>query len=683
MDIKDRTNEQRAREAEELSRQLLIKTEAAQAASEAKSNFLASMSHEIRTPMNTILGMSELIRTDNLDEVQLRLISDIRRMSHTLLQIINDILDYSKIEAGKLELSPSDYNIVSLIDNIYALTKISIGYKALELRYSIAPGVPKVLFGDEVRVRQIITNIVNNAVKYTNKGYVRVQLSRMTRKGVDCLAICVRDTGIGIKEEDFPRLFDAFEQANSGKDKGIIGTGLGLTITKRLLDMMGGDISFESTYGVGSEFSVFIPIMEGDESNIHHFHAINRVILDPETKVLVVDDNELNLTVAQGFLLRHGITPDTSMNGKEAIQKIKKTKYDIVFMDQMMPEMDGIEATTIIRSIEDDHCKQMPIVALTAYSIPNAQKKFLEAGMNDFIIKPIDAEELNKVLLNLLPSNKIIGCSFPETSEGSENRTEQILRDLAPVHDLDLSGGVSRVGSADVYINILRQFCKNVDQYHQEISTSLNTGDWKGYYIKMHALKTVLANIGNSRLSAWAFSLEKASKNGDYDICKAQSEGFCQDMDKLGLLLLQSTLMEETTAPRVKKINFRDLILLLDALDAECVTGNAEKAQKINRELMSISYSPEVDDAVSGICNQVDLYDFEEALTRTANLRKILTDSTRDTLSVDSTQGTLPGDSIRDTLPGDSRGTLPGDNTGSKTRGKSRRKASVKKSPTD
>jgi CheY-like chemotaxis protein len=516
--------------------------------------------------MNTILGMSELIRTDNLDAVQLRLISDIRKMSHTLLQIINDILDFSKIEAGKLELSPSDYDIVSLMGDIHALTKVSIGDKTLELRHSIAPGVPKVLFGDEVRVRQIITNILNNAVKYTQKGYVGVHLSRITRKGVDCLAIRVKDTGIGIKEEDFPRLFDAFEQANSAKNNGIMGTGLGLTITKRLLDLMAGDISFESTYGVGSEFSVYIPIIEGDASNIHQVQAVNRIILAPETKVLVVDDNELNLTVAQGFLLRHGITPDTSMSAKEAIRKIKNVNYDIVFMDQMMPDIDGIEATRIIRSIEGDHYKQMPIVALTAYSIPNAQRKFLEAGMNDFILKPIDANELNRVLLDHLPPGKILGVSIPEKPKGSDEHTERIFRDLRSIHDLDLKGGVSRVGSADVYINILRQFCNNVGQYNLDIAAAISTGDWKAYYINMHALKTVLANIGNSRLSAWAFSLEKASKNGDIDTCKAQSEGFIQDMENLRSLLLQSSLMEEAPVLRVKKINSLDLISMLDAL---------------------------------------------------------------------------------------------------------------------
>jgi PAS domain S-box-containing protein len=277
-----KANEQKAREAEERRRELQVQARAAQAASEAKSRFLASMSHEIRTPMNVIIGMSDLMRTDNLDKTQQSYFKDIKTMSYALLQIINDILDFSKIEAGKMDLIPVDYDIFSLYADICSVTTFTISGKSLEFKHAIDKSIPATLYGDEVRVRQIIMNIVNNAVKYTREGYVDLRLERVARDGWDYLSIRVEDSGIGIKKEDFPKLFAAFEQVDRKKNRGIVGTGLGLSITKRLVGMMGGEIDLQSDYGKGTRIVVLLPLAVGDARKVVRTDASTRAKISPD-----------------------------------------------------------------------------------------------------------------------------------------------------------------------------------------------------------------------------------------------------------------------------------------------------------------------------------------------------------------------------------------------------------------
>jgi signal transduction histidine kinase/DNA-binding NarL/FixJ family response regulator len=606
-------------------RELLIQTEAAQAASEAKSSFLASMSHEIRTPMNTIMGMSELIRTDNLDVVQLRLLTDIRKMSRSLLDIINDILDFSKIEAGKLELAPKDYNLRALYDNICSLTNYAIGEKPLEFRQYYDPSLPSVLYGDEIRVRQIIINLTNNAVKYTIKGYINLSFTRKKINEGDFLCIRVEDTGIGIKEEDYPRLFEAFEQAHLNKNRGIVGTGLGLSISKRLVELMDGSIDFHSAYGFGSFFTVNIPITEGNEEKVQKVQAIKRVLLAPSTKILVVDDNELNLTVAQGFLLRHGVTPDTSMSGAEAIEKITSNKYDIVFMDHMMPDMDGIEVTLRIRALNDEYYQKLPIIALTADAVSESQQRFYEAGINDFIAKPIDANELNRVLKEWAPADSIMGSTKQEQPRAKQ-LSDGLLSELSHVHNLNVSAGISRVGSADVFVNILKQFCNQIGEYEKNIHAAYYNGAWKVYFTYMHSLKTVLANIGDSFMSGWASSLEKASADGNIEMCSDQTGLFCSELLSLRDMLLSTSLMSENNAKTFKKqkIDKKDLLKKLDILEYNCTGGYTDGTEKIAEELMRITYDEYIDAKIAEIYELVQSFDYYKVLEMTPEIRKHL-----------------------------------------------------------
>jgi PAS domain S-box-containing protein len=400
-------NELKVQEVDLQRREMEIQTAAAKASNEAKSNFLALMSHEIRTPMNAILGMSDLIKVDNLDESQLNYFRDIKLMSNSLLQIINDILDFSKIEAGMFEINPVHFNIREKLDNAASVCRFSALQKGLDFSCSVADDVPEVLYGDDIRFRQVIMNIVNNAIKYTKEGSVDIRVELAKEQGLDIVNFRVSDTGIGIKEEHLEAIFEVFRQVDGSNNRGITGTGLGLSISKNLAKLMGGDIKVKSIYGQGSEFIFTLPLKEGDASLIEKEDIGKFVVGSDRVNVLVVDDNEINRKVALAYLQKHSIVADYADSGMQAIEMVKSKDYDLVFMDHMMPEMDGIEATRIIRGLDGDKFKALPIVALTANAVSGAKEEFFEADMNDFISKPIVASHLNKVLKRWLPDDKI------------------------------------------------------------------------------------------------------------------------------------------------------------------------------------------------------------------------------------------------------------------------------------
>ncbi|MCL2623841.1 MAG: PAS domain-containing protein, partial [Planctomycetaceae bacterium] len=511
--VKIKEQEQKIRESDEENRNLEIQKEAAQAASEAKSHFLASMSHEIRTPMNTIIGLLELIRTDNLDTMQTKYIRDVRYMSDVLLQIINDILDFNKIEAGKVELIPTHFNLSTFYDAMVSRHQYLAGAKSLIFNSHLAPDMPRTLLGDELRIGQIIANLISNAIKYTPQGFVNFNITEVEEDGQPFVSIIVEDSGIGIKKENFATLFEEFEQFDSHKNRGITGTGLGLSIAKRLVDMMHGKILVDSEYGKGTKFTVLLPLVKGDPEKVELKEEIERVIVKPDTKVLVVDDNAGNITVAIGMLARHGIFPDTANNGRQAVEMIKANKYDLVFMDHMMPVMDGIEATTIIRKMDGDYFRDLPIIALSANAIDTAQEQFMSCGMNDFVSKPIINSELNFAIARWLPPEKIAAQETmreKETSPSSENLSQnKQLQELTKIEDLSLINGLSRVGGdKNLYIEVLRQFCKDAEGDIDALKQFAKQGKWKDYAIRVHGVKSVFATIGNQFMSDWAFRLE-------------------------------------------------------------------------------------------------------------------------------------------------------------------------------
>ncbi|MDR2517202.1 MAG: response regulator [Spirochaetaceae bacterium] len=632
-----RANEERAREADRRNRALAVEFEAARAASEAKSGFLASMSHEIRTPMNVIIGMSELIPMDNLNEVQTRYLRDIRGVSQSLLQIINDILDFSKIEAGKLELIPDHYRVAGLFDNVCSLIRFTIADKPLEFRASLAEDIPPVLFGDEIRVRQVIINILNNAVKYTGEGYVDFSLCKTEKNGHPYLVFRVEDTGAGIKQTDFLRLFGAFEQFDVRKNRGIAGTGLGLSITKRLVDLMNGEIEVKSEYGKGSVFTVSIPLMEGDPAWVEPSAVLEEVTVSSGARILVVDDNAVNITVALAYLLKHGVTPDTASSGREAIAQISAKKYDLVFMDHMMPEMDGAEATRHIRSLPGDYYRALPIIALSANAVSGARESFLEAGMNDFISKPIEAAELNRVLAAWLPREKILTGKKPAEKKPAGTGTEkedmmkeaelnETIERLKSISDLSVASALSRLGGdRTLYIEILHQFCADLDKDLDTIRDGLKTGVLHKSGIKIHALKTVLLNTGNEFLAAWARDLEQAVKAKDIGTCNRQIPNFCAGLEKFRDELRKIPALEPDAAPVKKADIARDLLiadleLLADYCHA-CRTADAEKAAET---LNLTTYREDIDVEIREIYHLVKSFDYEEAMTKIDTVKSAL-----------------------------------------------------------
>ncbi|MBE6765467.1 MAG: response regulator [Ruminococcaceae bacterium] len=378
--------------------------EAAEAGNRAKSDFLSQMSHEIRTPMNAVLGMSRIaMDSENMDEIKTCL-KNVESSGTHLLGIINDILDISKIEAGKMELDISQVDLPELISGVSNMIGFAAADKGLLFVKKISAGIPKTLRSDSKRLRQVLINLLNNAIKFTNEGQVTLDVSA----DGDTLHILVSDTGIGIKEEDSHRLFGAFEQLDRVRNRSVGGTGLGLMITKSIVEMMGGMITYESTYGKGTTFIVDIPYESCEtEEPTDAAKRSTGTFKAPDVRALVVDDNAINLLVAVGVLKKYGMTCDSASNALSAVELARQNRYDIIFMDHMMPDIGGIEATAMIRELGEEYLS-LPVVALTANAIVGGREMFISHGLNDYISKPIDPHELDALLLRQLPCEKIV-----------------------------------------------------------------------------------------------------------------------------------------------------------------------------------------------------------------------------------------------------------------------------------
>ena len=390
----------------------------ADAANQAKSSFLAHMSHEIRTPMNAVLGMDELILRENSNPQITEYAESIKRGGKTLLSIINDILDFSKIEAGKMNIVEDEYYLKNTINDLAEMTKVRAEEKGLKINVLVNPDIPARLYGDEVRVKQIITNLLTNAVKYTEKGSVNLSVDyQMEEDGSLKVIALIEDTGIGIKEEDMDKLYGSFERIENASNHKTEGTGLGMSITLKLLALMGGELKVESEYGTGSKFTAIIPQralgsekIGSLEDNLREEKKKETGISSFATKdasVLIVDDNKVNLIVAKSLLKNTGISVDTALSGYECLDKIKKKHYDILLIDNRMPELSGIETLKLILEDKSHMCVGVPTVALTADASEGAKTYFENCGFSDYLSKPINPELYEKMILRLLPGEKV------------------------------------------------------------------------------------------------------------------------------------------------------------------------------------------------------------------------------------------------------------------------------------
>ena len=520
------------------NRKLAEAAKQANQANEAKSYFLSTMSHDIRTPMNAILGLNEMVLRDSRDD-NIRMYSEsIRTAGNTLLGIINDILDFSKIEAGKMELINVDYSFVSLLNDLVNMVQKKAEDKGLVFNLDIDRNIPSTLNGDEIRIKQVIINILSNAVKYTGQG--SVTFSAHARKLSDkpdsiMLKISVADTGTGIKPEDLGRLFVAFERIEEKKNRNIEGTGLGMAITQRFLDMMGSHLEVESEYGRGSVFSFELeqkvvkwdPIGDFEEAyrrSISERTSYHEKFTAPDARVLVVDDTPVNLTVFVSLLKRTGLKIDTAESGDEGISLFIKNQYDVIFLDHMMPDKDGIETLKEMKAITDTQNTLTPVICLTANAISGMREMYTNAGFDDYLTKPIDAERLETMLLQYLPDDKVTCVSGDDDIDEDE---DQALPDfLYDIKEIDTDSGLNYCGDGESYVDALMMYMGSAEKKAEEIEKYRAAGDIKNVTIKVHALKSASRSIGALELGEFAERLEKAGDSGD-------QETLYQELDKL------------------------------------------------------------------------------------------------------------------------------------------------------
>ena len=423
-----------------------------------------------------------------------------------------------------MTLVPEHYDFKTLIDNICSMMRFLIKDENVAFDLNINGDMPKYLYGDDVRLRQILLNILSNAMKFTKAGFVRLSIE-VTESEIH---FAVRDTGAGIRNKDIPYLFEAFKQLDTPGSRNNKGTGLGLTITKALVEMMNGKIMVESVFGEGTTFHIIIPKVLGDESQIHNAGSGRSIICSSDTKILVVDDNVINLHVITGLLQLSNITVSTADSGRQAIEMLTHNKYDLIFMDHMMPEMDGIEAMKIIRGMGID----VPIIALTANAVTSAKEMLLAAGMTDFLSKPIVKNELNEILGKWIHGAKFIDSSneIPYEYEFSD-----FWKKIDEIDGISCRIGFSRVsGQSEVYKNALKLLIKEIEKCSGNLVNFLSVNDMNNFAIEVHSMKSSLANVGAMELSAKAHELETASARKDADFCASHLQPFLDGLRVIG-----------------------------------------------------------------------------------------------------------------------------------------------------
>ena len=599
--------------------------EAAENANRTKSAFLAKMSHEIRTPLNAVLGISEIhLQNETLQHDIREAFTRIYNSGGLLLGIINDILDMSKIEAGKLELSPSNYDVSSMINDTVFLNMIKYENKPVKFILNVDENVPSQLFGDDLRIKQILNNLLSNAFKYTSSGEVEMSVNAECSSDSVTLVFRVRDTGQGMAADQIARLFDAYSRFNMEANRTTEGTGLGMGITKNLVDMMNGEILVESEPDKGSLFTVRLPqgvtgaaaLGKQAAENLNKFHLNYGAKMEkkhitrepiPFGKVLVVDDMEMNLYVARSMLSPYGLQIDTAAGGQEAIEKIKLNTYDLVLMDHMMPIMDGMEAAGIIRKWEEEEFQKkhgmefpqetpklleakLPIIALTANAVSGMREMFLANGFNDFISKPIAVQELDMILKKWLSAEKITLRAEQETEDETH---DSFLAEAGKIGEINIEIGLSQLsGSKKIYRNTLEIFNKKLVSECDSMTRSLEANDIKNFTISVHAMKSMLAIIGATALSQTALELEAASKSGDIDHCTQRFPEFKDRLLSLHKKLSAafSVSQEKTEPEKPEEKPQKGKVLIVDDM---------EMLLYVIKEKLS-SYGLQVDTAESG-----------------------------------------------------------------------------------
>lgn len=678
--------------------QLRVEKERADEANKAKSAFLSNMSHEIRTPMNAIVGMTELMLREKLSAEERGYLKNIKNSGGALLSIINDILDFSKIESGRMELIEAEYEPMSMLSDLAMIFLTRIGEKNVELLFDIDPKLPQKLFGDALRIRQVIINIVNNAIKFTEIGTVRLSIRVVKQTGDDLeLSMSVQDTGQGIRREDLDKLFGSFQQVDTVKNHNKEGTGLGLAISKQLVELMDGTIRVSSVYGEGSTFTFtihqklctdrlaaevhehakrekvlvsaffynyslienvrkladqfgveYIPFDQWEKSGVrlsHLFtdvqrskdiaswseekfrlageiHVLRNPLLEdcklkgvfllnkplyslnfcqtinhetpqtenltedyqsftaPEARILIVDDNEMNLKVAVGLLKPLEMKVELASGGKEAIRMARKTKYDIIFMDHMMPVMDGVETTEQLRALEGDYFKNVPIIALSANAQADAREKFAEAGMDDFVAKPIEMKEICSKIKRWLPRELVLTGGQKSVEAGTAANGDE----LPGLQGIDSLSGIQCCGGKEMWLSILGDFYRLIEPKATKLEKCLADDLIRDYIIEVHALKNTARMIGAKHLSDRFRHMEDCGNAGNVDSIRRETPDLLREYREFKEILKpfgeeQNAEKQETTAENLKEL----LKQIHDAMDQFDLDGADEAMKELEK----------------------------------------------------------------------------------------------------
>ena len=527
-------------QAKEALQQKAVELEAAKSAVEkaefARDIFLANMSHELRTPINTILGLNELILRESQEEAVKEYARDIRQAGNILLALVSDILDFSKLEAEKMELTEGIYDVSSLLNDLINSISVQQRRKKLDLVLDIAQDMPYKLFGDEIHIRQVIGNLLSNAVRYTEKGRVTLHVSwkELPKDSIEIYVI-VKDTGIGIRDEDIPKLFHAFQRMDSTVRSKEDRTGLGLAITQRLIEMMGGKLEVQSVYGKGSAFSFRIvqkivdrePLGDFEKQyrdSLRSIEDYHEKFIAPMGRILIVDDNAMNLAVAQGLLKGTRLQIDVASSGEECLELIKRKTYHLICMDHMMPVMDGVQTLHAIRELEGNPSRDIPIIALTANAVAGARELYLKEGFQDYLTKPIDADKFENMLIEYLPSNVVYLTNNRDINDAYEQSQEEgdgefdIRESQLYLMGFNLRNGLRYMGGDKaLYGKVLRDFHSILQEKETALKDFLQKGDMPGYTIIVHSLKGNARNVGADDLADEAFELEKMAKAGQLE----------------------------------------------------------------------------------------------------------------------------------------------------------------------
>ncbi|MCI8371534.1 MAG: response regulator [Lachnospiraceae bacterium] len=604
----------------------------AEIANQAKSEFLANMSHEIRTPLNVILGMGEMILRESKEPGMLEYADNIKDAANSMINMVNDILDMSKMEDGRLEMLNVDYEIRKMTGQIMEMVKERIKNKHLELECVIDPELPNCLWGDEVRIRQIINNFLSNAEKFTKEGRIILRMwGEYKDEETINLTVVVEDTGIGIRKEDHSKMFRAFDRVNLKENRSISGLGLGLTIARNIVAAMGGEVDVESEYGKGSAFSFTIPqhvrnkTLVGDFNEWYNSLVVlesgreARSLYAPEAQILVVDDTNVNLEVVKALLKRTKMQVDVAHSGAECLEKVTRKKYHIILMDHMMPEMDGIETLHMLKTMENNRSLEAVVIALTANAVAGARETYLASGFDDYLKKPVKSVSLEQMLVKYLPE-ELVQLQKAEISE----ITGEEWADMAGFKHINVRTGlVYTDNNTEMLQGIMKQYLNTGRKNVEDLDRARKAEDWKTYGILVHALKSTSLNIGAEKMSTQAKMMEAAVKKERLEYIQKNHERILAQyqaiLDELSDYFEEVSIGENSkklhknTMEEIKQENLSELLCKLkDKLEISITT----EIEKVANELKTYSYKEHtLKERYKEIFDYIDEYEYEEAYT--------------------------------------------------------------------